>query len=644
MIDKTQKVPNLGRILQLALEQASQDTNTSNIGVSVGVVTPNGKWTGASGISNLKTQQATQPEDLFNIASIGKAYTSAIILKLQEQGKLSLDDTLNKWLPDIAAKIPNSQTLTIRQLLDGTSGLFDYTRTEKFQSDLAADYSSGTNKDWRLEDLVAYTFGKPLFSGEGSTEVFTYPNTGYAITASIAEKATGKPLKQILKEEIIEPLELKNTFFSSQDVSPEKRAKGYGDLFTADRTRRQDGILEDYTSVNTRSAYGDGSIVSSAEDVAIFFNSLASGDSLNPASTAEIFNYVDTGQNTGRPDEDKNGLGIYPDKLPWGETRSRDGGDTGYSSQVDYFLGSDTTISVLVNQGSLSDQGFLRPLTIIRAYRASVANALRLNDDSAINGTQSDDYLTGTSNNDAIYGSEGKDILVGKKGLDALDGGVGDDVLEGSAGDDYLFGKEGNDNLYGDRDNDFLNGGAGDDLLEGGKDDDFLVGGDGNDTISGGKDFDVLSGGAGNDLLRDTQGNNSFYGNDGDDLLFAGNGDDALYGDAGSDRLVANAGNDRLLGGSGNDYLNSGKGDDTLTGGDGGDRFALSLKGTDILTDFTQGEDLLELPKEIGFAELKIRQGQGDNAANTLINLQSETLAVLNNINSAEISQSNFFV
>ncbi|MGK7953049.1 MAG: serine hydrolase [Xenococcaceae cyanobacterium] len=651
IMNQTEVPENLEHSLETALLQVAQDTNTSDIGVTVGVVTPEGTWTGATGVSNLEIQQATQPDDLFNIGSISKPYTSAVILKLQEQGKLSLDDTIDKWLPEIAANITNGDNLTIRQILNGTGGLWDYLNgDDEFLSELIADYLSGSNRDWQPEELVAYAFGKPLFSGEFSTETWTYTNTGNIIAALIAESATGKPFKEILAEEILSPLGLNNTFFTTEDVSLEQRARGYEDIFTADGTIGVDGILEDYTIVNTEIAYSPGSIVSSAEDVAIFFNSLASGDLLQPESTAEIFNYV----NTGLTEIDNFGLGVYPSDYPWGETRSMSGGIFGYTSEVDYFLNSDTTISVLVNQRSLRS-GLVR-----LAYKASIANSLGLNDDSAINGTEADDYLTGTSNNDVINGKEGDDIPIGKKGLDAIDGGVGDDLIEGGEGDDVLFGKEGDDNLYGGKDDDFLNGGVGDDLLTGNRGFDNLIGGDGQDTLLGGKDDDILSGGAGDDLVRDTQGNNAFYGNDGDDLLFAGKGDDVLYGDAGSDRLIASAGADQLFGGSEDDYLNGGEGDDrlfggegddtliglsgsnTLTGGDGSDRALLSLDGTDTITDFTNGEDFLELPETISFAELEIIQGTGDNADNTLITFESETLAILNNINSWQISQSDF--
>ena len=383
IMNQTEVSENLEHSLEAALLQAAQDTNTSDIGVTVGVVTPEGTWTGATGISNLETQEATQSDDLFNIGSISKSYTSAVILKLQEQGKLSLDDTIDKWLPEIAANITNGENLTIRQILNGTGGLWDYSNNDEHLSDLIADYLSGSNRDWQPEELVAYAFGKPLFSGANSGEEWTYTNTGNVIAALIAEELTGKPFGEILSEEILSPLGLNNTFFTTEDVSLEQRARGYMDIFTTDGNIGQDGIFEDYSNINSRRAYGAGSIVSSAEDVAIFFDSLASGDLLSQESTAEIFNYVSTFPEFGISEF---GLGVFPREYPWGETRSMSGSAVGYISNVDYFLNSDITISVLANQN------FGRAALIIQAYKASIANTLGLNDDSPINGTETDDY------------------------------------------------------------------------------------------------------------------------------------------------------------------------------------------------------------------------------------------------------------
>ena len=643
--------------LDLAIKQANRDLGNSNIGVSIGVVTPKGARTKATGISNIEAQQSTETNDLFNIASVSKSYISAVVLKLQEQEILNLNDTIDKWLPNIAEQITNGDSLTIREILDGTGGLFDNYNSEEFFSDFATDYLSGSNRNWQPEDLIAYSFNKPPFSGENSTEQWTYTNTGNVIAALIVEEATGKPFEQILSEEILKPLGLKNTFFTSEDIDIDRRARGYADIFTAEGIG-QDGILEDYSVVNTKIAYGAGSIVSSAEDVAIFFDSLAAGDLLSFESTSEIFNYVNTGFDSSRIQTDKFGLGVFPKKLPWDETRSMDGNLFGYRSRVDYFPSNNTTVSILINR-SLTGNDFKTEL-VMEAYNASIANTLNFSNDSAISGAEADDYLTGTSSNDIVNGFEGNDIIISKKSPDALDGGRGNDLLEGGKGNDYLFGKEGHDNLYGGQNDDFLNGGVGNDLLEGGKGSDFVVGGDGRDTIDGGEGDDLMDGGMGSDLIKDTRGNNAFYGNDGDDLLFAGFGDDILYGDAGRDRIIANAGDDILFGGMGDDELNGGAGNDnlfggegndtltglsghnTLTGGNGSDRFILSLEGTNTIADFTVGEDAIALPKEISFEDLEIVRGQANKATNTFLNFQSKSLAILSEVDITTISQSDF--
>ena len=84
---------NLDQDLQTVLDQTAEDLGLNNLAVGFGVVTSNGIWRGVSGVSDLKTQTPTESNELFNIGSISKSFTSAVILKLKEKGKLSLDDT-----------------------------------------------------------------------------------------------------------------------------------------------------------------------------------------------------------------------------------------------------------------------------------------------------------------------------------------------------------------------------------------------------------------------------------------------------------------------------------------------------------------------------------------------------------------------
>jgi len=173
-------------------------------------------------------------------------------------------------------------------------------------------------------------------------------------------------------------------------------------------------------------------------------------------------------------------------------------------------------------------------------------------------------------------------------GNDTITGDTGDNILVGDAGSDTLIGGAGADSLYGYR-HDFANGST-----------------DGNDNLSGGSGDDILVGGAG------------------DDVLDGGLGSDTLTGDGGS-----------------SDYEQGGtSGTDTfvLRLGDGGS----SLSGADIITDFTDGTDVLGLDNDLQYTDLTIAQGTGDNANHTIISSGAEYLAILNNIDVSLIDEADF--
>ena len=182
-----------------------------------------------------------------------------------------------------------------------------------------------------------------------------------------------------------------------------------------------------------------------------------------------------------------------------------------------------------------------------------------------------------------IKGSHRNDKLSGTKHADTIFGRGGNDRVDGGKGDDTLLGGSGNDRLDGDKGNDLLFGGSGCDKLEGGKGNDLLFGGSGNDKLDGGKGNDVLFGGSGNDKLE---------GGKGHDLLFGGSGHDKLEGGKGNDKLVGGAGGDKVTGGRGMDlfvYLAA---------------FDSTIWDWDRITDFTQGEDKIDLSALLGASDL----------------------------------------
>jgi Ca2+-binding RTX toxin-like protein len=158
--------------------------------------------------------------------------------------------------------------------------------------------------------------------------------------------------------------------------------------------------------------------------------------------------------------------------------------------------------------------------------------------------------------------------------------------------------------------NDTVIGSADSELILGNEGQDSISGGAGNDTLLGGKDNDFVDGGIGNDLVRGDLDADTVRGGDGNDSLFGGRGTDQLFGDAG---------------------------DDTLTGGEGSDIFALAIGGgLDIITDFGNGSDFIQVPAGVSISDILIES----SSAFTLLSLRStgEPLAQLNNVTASSIT------
>jgi ELWxxDGT repeat protein len=291
---------------------------------------------------------------------------------------------------------------------------------------------------------------------------------------------------------------------------------------------------------------------------------------------------------------------------------------------------------------------------------------MALGGNDTVNSGFSDDWLNGNQGHDLIDAGGGNDTVYGGKNNDTVFGSAGNDWINGNLGADFLDGGEGMDTLYGGEDSDTLQGNTGDDWLSGNKGADFLDGGEGMDTLYGGEDSDTLQGGSdddelfgniGADLLEGNEGNDLLHGGQGNDILSGNEGNDTLNGDRGDDLLDGNVGNDILNGGEGDDTLDGGEGDDqlmgdlgddilfgasgndTLTGGEGRDRFILTPgSGSNLITDFTDGEDIIVLEDGLTFEQLTFDVSQNG----TIVKFNEEILATLNGVESTLITADDF--
>ncbi|MEM9050173.1 MAG: calcium-binding protein [Pseudomonadota bacterium] len=172
---------------------------------------------------------------------------------------------------------------------------------------------------------------------------------------------------------------------------------------------------------------------------------------------------------------------------------------------------------------------------------------------------------------------------------------IGADTMTGTAGPDRMLAMGGADSLSGLEGNDVFFGGNGNDRIDGGAFNDQLFGGAGLDSLWGGTGRDALFGGSGADMLDGGRATDKLHGGGGGDLLLGGIGDDTIFGQGGADTLFGGPNNDSLVGGRGADTLDGGRGSDRLEGGEGADLFIVVGTADDTITDFTQGEDLIDL-------------------------------------------------
>jgi D-alanyl-D-alanine carboxypeptidase len=365
--------PALAEQLQSTLTKAQAGSSTP--GVTQAVITPDGfTWEGAAGLSNVTNQTPTKPDDIFGIASVTKAFTAATVLKLAEEGKLSLDDTLEKWRPDIAANIPDGKNITVRQLLNGTSGIRNYTVDEQYQAAVQVNVFSDAKRQFTPEEIVAYIYGKPRFSGGRSSPTWVYPNTGMVIIGLIIEKATGMPYAQAVREQVLNPLGLKHTFLSGKEQSVGNQARSYEDYLKADGSPGRDGTLEDVTNLYPLVLGGpEAGLLSTAQDVARFVNALFGGKLLQPNSLKELVTTVDT-------PEGPYGLGLPLTPIPdtgAGTAYFPDGSWIGYNAGSGYFRDKKGLTYSLMGNRNVELENFVDLANPQRNSLESIVNTVR---------------------------------------------------------------------------------------------------------------------------------------------------------------------------------------------------------------------------------------------------------------------------
>ncbi|MDN7012226.1 beta-lactamase family protein [Methanoculleus sp. FWC-SCC3] len=245
-------------------------------GALIEISTPEWTWNYAAGNASTAPARPATPEMRFIIASVTKTFTSVAIQQLAEDGRLSLDDPIDRRLPaDVAAMIPESDAITIRQLLDHTSGIADYDEDaivfEEYENpDTPVPYQEGIRQS--LDTGPLYPPGTN----------YTYSNVNYILLTLIIDEASGVPYEDYVTREILVPSGMNDTFVhrTNHIPGPHMRAQESG----------EDGTVMDFSDLYIQFDRGAGDIVSTTADLNRFHRALRSGALISPASFAAMEN------------------------------------------------------------------------------------------------------------------------------------------------------------------------------------------------------------------------------------------------------------------------------------------------------------------------------------------------------------------
>ncbi|MFJ7293932.1 serine hydrolase domain-containing protein [Streptomyces collinus] len=296
-------------------------------GVTLTVRRGHGTWAATAGVGNLKTGKPRSARDHYRIASISKTFVATVVLQLEAEGRLSLDDTVEKWLPGaVRGNGHDGRRITIRQLLNHTSGIFDYLEDPGFQQKYmtAAGFMKHRFDEAAPEDLLAIAMANKPYFRPGTS--FAYSNTNYLLAALVIEKATGNDYGDEIDRRIIAPLHLTSTSVPTTRVTlPRPAGRAYSKL-----ARETTGPTYDVTELNPRLAYASGQMVSSSADLTRFYSALLGGRLLPREQLKEMRTTVESSRETSRY-----GLGLVDRKLGCGvHVWGHDGGIYGSNSDV----------------------------------------------------------------------------------------------------------------------------------------------------------------------------------------------------------------------------------------------------------------------------------------------------------------------
>lgn len=310
-------------------------------GATLGVCLADGNcFSLATGFSDLESKTPMKSSDIMAAGSVGKTFALAVAMQLVKEGKINLDDKVEKYLgrEKWFSRLPNSHEITVRQLMNHTSGLVRYEFKEQFTKDL----TSNPDKVWRPEELVSYLLDEkaPFEAGKG----WDYSDTNYIVLGMIIEKVTGKRFYDEARSRVLKPLKLQNTF--PQD---RRELKGLIPGYAGEKNPfgGKDKVIENGKFIiNPQFEWTGGGWITNTEELARWAKMMYEGKAFDASLLPQVLDGVSAPM-LGR--ETKYGLGVIIRPTRAGLTYGHSGFFPGYMTDMMYFPEYKISVAVQVN-------------------------------------------------------------------------------------------------------------------------------------------------------------------------------------------------------------------------------------------------------------------------------------------------------
>jgi len=356
----------LSKSLQQSLENlVSQDGFD---GITAAVVLPDGRlWGGAAGFDDPSVSRPMTPDSRLMSASIGKTWVAALALALQQDKRLNLDNKISHWLGDEPwfDQLPNGPYITLRQLLNHSSGLPDHIFQDSYREQALRRRDELREYRFTPTEQISYILGlMPLFpAGEG----LAYSDTAFILAGLILEQAGEADYYQQIQSRFLKPLALNLTEPSVQRHLPGLSQATWGNDYAPEGRKYAMLLPDGKMAFNPASEWTGGGLVTNSKDLARWYSALFSGEILSTESRRQMVESLAPETEDSRTRFGagvRTGLGVFVNKTSHGIRYEHSGWYPGYCSSAAYFPDYRVSVAVQVNQDfEVNVQNYLMQLT-----------------------------------------------------------------------------------------------------------------------------------------------------------------------------------------------------------------------------------------------------------------------------------------